>query len=89
MRNVAEMVASSADSVSIRPAPPVAPQTHDKLDLIKGIGKVYAARLNEAGIYSFAALAEMTPERLAEIVQLREWQAGAPVEWIEQAKQLM
>ena len=86
VRNVAEMVASSADSVSSRVA---TTPDRDKLETIKGIGKVYATRLNEAGIFSFSAIAQQSPERLAEIAQLKEWQAAAPADWIEQAKQLM
>ncbi len=60
----------------------------DDLTMINGIGPVYARRLQEAGITTFAALAAQDPERLGEIVKLREWQAGTPSEWIAQAAEL-
>lgn len=40
----------------------------DNLEAIKGIGPVYARRLREAGIRSFAQLAELSRERLGEIL---------------------
>jgi len=58
----------------------------DDLTAVHGIGPVYARRLQEAGIHTFASLAAQSPERLAQIVQLKEWQAAAPEEWIAQAK---
>ena len=86
LRNVAEVVASSADTIVER-SQPAAPAA-DNLQQIKGIGKVYATRLNDAGIMTFADLAKADPQKLAAIVQLKEWQAAAPEDWIEQAQSL-
>ena len=86
VRNVAEVVASSVDSVS--PRIQATPAQTDDLQLIKGIGKVYAGRLNAAGIATFAELAAADPQKLAAIVQLKAWQAAAPEDWIEQARRL-
>ena len=41
----------------------------DNLTKVKGIGKVYQQRLNEAGIYTFAQIAEADPAKLAEIAK--------------------
>lgn len=56
--------------------------------VIKGIGPVYAQRLQEAGITSFAALAKQPSQRLREIVQAKDWQALDIESWIVQARQL-
>lgn len=56
----------------------------DDLTQIKGIGPVYAARLAEAGLTTFAAIAAATPERLREVTQAMA--AANPEEWIEQAR---
>jgi predicted flap endonuclease-1-like 5' DNA nuclease len=40
----------------------------DNLEAIKGIGPVYARRLREAGINTFAELSQLPPERLGEIL---------------------
>ncbi|MCA9921886.1 MAG: hypothetical protein KC419_18790 [Anaerolineales bacterium] len=60
----------------------------DRLQDVKGIGKVFAGKLNKAGIFTFAHLADSNPERLTEIIQPQEWQAIEPKEWIEHAKEL-
>lgn len=59
----------------------------DKLERISGIGPVFARRLNEAGIFSFAELAALTPDELRERMGLEPWQ-GTPESWIEQAAAL-
>ncbi len=46
--------------------PPV--QAADDLKVIKGIGPVISKKLNQAGIYTFRELGNMTPDRLREIV---------------------
>jgi large subunit ribosomal protein L21 len=48
---------------------------------IKGIGPVFAKRLAEAGITTFAALAEASPEHLREVTKA----TADPDEWIAQA----
>jgi predicted flap endonuclease-1-like 5' DNA nuclease len=44
------------------------PLVRDDLVVIHGIGPVIAGRLNQAGVYTFANLAALTPERLRELV---------------------
>lgn len=60
----------------------------DDLTAIKGIGRVYQARLRDAGVNTFAELAASTPERLRTLLQTRPWQKVNPESWIEQAKAL-
>lgn len=59
----------------------------DRLQKIHGIGDVFTRRFNEAGIYTFAQLAAITPERAREIINPEEWQAIEPEQWIAEAKQ--
>jgi predicted flap endonuclease-1-like 5' DNA nuclease len=49
---------------------------------------VFARRLNEAGIVTFAGLAAQPAARLAEIVAAKSWQAIDPQAWIDQAAAL-
>ena len=60
----------------------------DKLQRIKGIGPVFAQRLNEAGVYTFAQLAATPPDTIVEAVQAQEWQAVDPASWIAAAREL-
>jgi len=46
----------------------VEPPVPDDLELIKGIGPVIAKLLNEAGVFTFRQLAELTPDKLREVV---------------------
>ena len=72
------------DAPAFRVPPPPTKRTApvDDLSDVTGIGPVYRARLGEAGIDSFAALAAADAESVAEA-------AGVPVDraqdWIEQA----
>lgn len=59
----------------------------DRLQKLHGIGDVFARRFNDAGVFTFAQLAALTPERAREIINPEEWQAIAPEHWIEEAKQ--
>lgn len=61
----------------------------DQLDEIDGIGSVYAQRLNEAGIYTFAQLAALTPAEIQEFVEAEGWQYANAADWIAQAKEIM
>ena len=56
---------------------------------IKGIGKTFEQRLYDAGIRTYAALADATPEQLAEICQARKPIVPDYASWIEQAKALL
>jgi predicted flap endonuclease-1-like 5' DNA nuclease len=70
-------------------AAPAADQINqvDDLQHITGIGPIYAERLNDAGIYTYAQLAQLTPEQLQTIVQPEEWQNFNAERWIVQAKE--
>jgi predicted flap endonuclease-1-like 5' DNA nuclease len=64
------------------------PPRRDNLEVIDGIGPTYAKRLNEAGILSFAQLAELTPEQIREIIKPAAWQKIDAESWISQAERL-
>lgn len=69
-------------------AQPAVQTVQDQLEAIKGIGRVFAQKLNTAGIYTFADLAAQTPERLREIIgTARAGSMVQPADWIEQARQ--
>jgi predicted flap endonuclease-1-like 5' DNA nuclease len=57
----------------------------DPLEKIDGIGPTYKRRLNEAGIYTFAQLADATPDVIREITGTTRWD---PADWIVEARQL-
>jgi predicted flap endonuclease-1-like 5' DNA nuclease len=59
----------------------------DRLEDISGIGDVFARRLNEAGIYTFAQLADQMPDRLREIIKPESWQKIEPEKWIAEARE--
>lgn len=56
----------------------------DDLTQINGIGPAFASRLNEAGITTFADLANQSPEELREAARIAGGQAD-PAEWIVEA----
>ena len=60
----------------------------DRLERIRGIGAVFARRLNEAGVSTFEQLAELSPDRIREILRVAEWQKIEPEKWIEEAREL-
>ena len=75
--------------VEIEPATPADKPEPDKLEKITGIGKVFAGRLRNAGIHTFAQLAEQSPERISEIVsEEKKVSISETQEWINQARQL-
>ncbi len=59
----------------------------DRLQKIHGIGDVFTTRFNNAGIYSFAQLAALSPSRIRDIIDPEEWQTINPDLWIVEAKQ--
>lgn len=63
------------------------PEAEADVDLttVKGIGPVYAERLNEAGIYDYAQLAAADPAAVADAAGTSE---SAAKGWIEQAATL-
>lgn len=60
----------------------------EQLTDIKGIGPVFAHRLHKAGIHSFADLAQLTPERIIEIISVGSLPNINPDNWLAQARQL-
>lgn len=79
---VADAVPPAADSLS--PTPPA-----ENLEVIHGIGPVYAGRLRAAGIYTFADLAALAPDRIREIIGPTHYGQTADAErWIADAQQL-
>jgi len=64
-------------------------EPRDDLEQIRGIGPWTAQRLYAAGIQTFAALAQSTPEQLAAIARPdRRQSESGPRAWIEQAERL-
>ena len=82
---VAESLVGSMRDLQDRPAAKAGEQD---LTRVKGIGAVYARRLNEAGIRTYAALAATPAAELVAIARLRAWQAAASENWIAQAAAL-
>jgi predicted flap endonuclease-1-like 5' DNA nuclease len=64
----------------------IKPSRQDRLTDIKGIGRVYAGLLYDAGIQTFKQLAAFSPEELRSIVKSKRANTD---EWIEHAKQLV
>ncbi len=65
------------------------PTPQDSLVKIQGIGRVFAERLNAAGIYTFAELAAQTPDAVRDIIGTTRGGAMAdPEAWIVEAQQL-
>ncbi len=62
---------------------PPPPQHPDDLTEVKGIGPVYAGRLNEAGIKTFRGLAETDVVATAAAIEVAE---DTVADWVEQAK---
>jgi predicted flap endonuclease-1-like 5' DNA nuclease len=59
--------------------------TEDDLTLIDGIGPVYAGRLREHGIVTFAHLVDTGEARLAEIIAAPTWRRPNFAAWIDEA----
>jgi predicted flap endonuclease-1-like 5' DNA nuclease/cytoskeletal protein CcmA (bactofilin family) len=76
----------AAAVVDVQPARPEKPGVDD-LTRIDGIGPVFAQRLNAAGVRTFAQLAALTPEQIADIIG---WPAERVIRSriIEQAREL-
>lgn len=64
---------------------PSSPVRVDNLEDINGIGVVFAARLNAAGIVNFEQLAATSPVRIKEILNPEEWQKIEPEAWVSEA----
>ena len=58
----------------------------DELEAISGIGPATARRLNDAGIYTYEQLGNLSPGQLQEISGANRWD---PNDWIKQANELV
>lgn len=58
----------------------------DDLKIIEGIGPKIGKVLNEAGVTTFAQLADLTPDRITEILQTGGIRLADPRSWPEQAR---
>lgn len=63
-------------------------QPPDDFELIEGIGPVFEQRLYAAGIRTYAALTQATPEQLAQIVAAPKPSQPDYADWIAQAQRL-
>ena len=61
----------------------------DRLEIIQGIGPAIVKKLNQAGIDTFQALSQLTPERLKELVGSRTAKLLDTESVISQAKKLV
>jgi predicted flap endonuclease-1-like 5' DNA nuclease len=78
------LIISSREPVVVSPKSTPTPDPDD-LTVIKGVGPVFAARLNKAGIFTYAQLAAQTPEKVQFITQVTRWD---PADWIARAAEL-
>jgi large subunit ribosomal protein L21 len=60
----------------------------DDLTVIKGVGPVAAAQLNEQGLTTFAQIAKLTDKDIARIDESMHFSADQIRDWREQAKEL-
>jgi predicted flap endonuclease-1-like 5' DNA nuclease len=64
--------------------------THpDDLTVIKGIGGTYQRKLRDAGIRTYARLAQADAQQVRKVLGIGSGQATDPQEWINQAKALI
>ncbi len=62
------------------------PPSRDVFTTINGIGPAFQKRLYDAGVCTFAELAQQTPERLRQIVSANNKQRIKPEAWIAEAQ---
>lgn len=79
------IVSSPSRRSAVPPPAKAATPEPDDLTAIKGIGPVFAERLNNAGIFTYTQLAAQAPEKLQAITQVTRWD---PADWIAEAKKL-
>jgi large subunit ribosomal protein L17 len=73
---IEEVPAESGAAVEVTP---------DDIEIIEGIGPKIAEALAEAGVTTFAQLADMTPEAIQEIVSAAGIGSKSPATWPQQA----
>lgn len=82
-------VSESVDEMSEVTPAANAPLVPDDLEVINGIGPVYAGHLQRAGIQSFAQLAELSPAQIRQIIgTVRAGHMIEPEKWIAEALML-
>ena len=64
----ADVVVAERPPVNRKEEPVVPPTVPDDLKVIKGIGKVIEGKLNDAGVYTFEQLGNLTPADLRQIL---------------------
>src|SRR5215213_7572004 len=67
-RSMQREPAAAPSQPAAAPAPASTPSEKDDLKLIKGIGPAIERKLNSAGISTFAALAQLSPKQLEDIL---------------------
>ena len=83
---------SQPETVPARPTPTKVPPVQVPSDTVKpsdfavlnGVGAVFAERLHQAGIHTFADLARLTPEEVAERCDVPVWRIQRD-DWTGQA----
>lgn len=84
-----EVKEAKAAPVVVEEAPIVeaeaTPASADDLEIVEGIGPKIAEALAEAGVTTFAQLADMTPEAIQEIVSAAGIGSKSPATWPQQA----
>jgi predicted flap endonuclease-1-like 5' DNA nuclease len=77
---------AEAPAFRVAPGPPTALKTaDDDLSQVKGIGPVYRARLEQAGMTTFSALSSANSAEVASKAEVAEEKAA---DWIRQAADL-
>lgn len=87
IQNLQEQLAQLSNSKTASKGTPTA-NAPDSLERIDGINVIFAQRLQTAGVRTFAQLAQLSPERIVEIIRPKSRQAINPAAWIAQAKQM-
>ena len=84
-----EVMAPPRAAKEVLPPPPPVKEAigQDNLTAIRGIGPTMQYRLNEAGIRTYAQLAQSTPEELRKVLGARAQLANVE-DWIAQAQEL-
>lgn len=82
--------AAASQAAAIRQPTPEPLEAAEPADFrqIQGIGPVYAQRLHDAGITTFAQLAGQSPDRLREVTKLAKTRAAEAEDWIAAARRL-
>ncbi|MBN2147965.1 MAG: hypothetical protein JW726_11280 [Anaerolineales bacterium] len=82
---VAESAVEVAEPAHVEPAVPPAPPVPDDLKIIEGIGPKIDSLLKEAGITTYAQLADTPAEKLRSLMEDANLRIADPASWPEQA----